>query len=447
MKQLFSTFCKFLPRAFFGAKFFPFVFITLLLFSCKENSSVVGLDVQPAADLLNVKEMDTLSIISSTQRDDSILTDEVRLSLLGSYNDPLLGKASSSIYTQLLPANLNPDFGSSPIVDSVVLSLTYDPAYYGKLDQQTIHVYEIGESFYYDSSYFSSQNLTVLPTDLTGTGLQYTPKPTDSVVVGGLKKIPQLRIKLSNGFGQTLLGAGGSATYSTDLQFLQFLKGIYIKTDNAFASGQGGIFSFNLTSTSTALTVYYQNSTNDSLEYSFIIKNACARFTHFDHDYTGTDVASQLANPSLGQQKCYIQSMAGLRTKVLFPYLNDLKKLKPIAINKAELIVKVDASQTIEYAALTNLAIVFIDDVGKSNFVTDYIVGNGYATESYNATTSEYRFILTRHIQEIINSEKANNGFYIIPAGTATNANRCVIGGPENTALKMDFIITYTQLN
>jgi len=126
-----------LPIDWKGAKYFLILLVSIAvsITSCDE-SSVVGLDVQPVNDLLNVDYQDSTTLVTKTVSVDSLRTDETLLitanALLGTYLDPVFGKTFASLYTQLrLPTN-NPLFGTNPLIDSVILSLVYDPAYFGK---------------------------------------------------------------------------------------------------------------------------------------------------------------------------------------------------------------------------------------------------------------------------------------------------------------------------
>ena len=87
--------------------------------------------------------------------EDSIISDNASNVLLGSYNDPLFGEFSSSFYTQLRLAGVDPNFGdpSSIVIDSFVLGWsTSDIMGNGR---QTFEVYELNESLSIDSTYYS----------------------------------------------------------------------------------------------------------------------------------------------------------------------------------------------------------------------------------------------------------------------------------------------------
>src|SRR5438552_2722389 len=87
-----------------GTKFFLFLSVAISLSSCDE-SSVIGLDVQPPGDLLNVGWKDTTTIVTHTVTGDSLITDETLIAtgeaLIGKYIDPVFGTCTGSMYTQV----------------------------------------------------------------------------------------------------------------------------------------------------------------------------------------------------------------------------------------------------------------------------------------------------------------------------------------------------------
>ena len=137
-----------------GTKFFFILSlgVSISFTSCNE-SSVVGLDVQPSNDLLNVGFEDTTSINTRTVKGDSLITDETLISsgnvLIGKYIDPVFGTSIASIYTQLrLPTNIvATSFGTAPVCDSIIISLIYEGTAYGKKDKklQKLNVYQLSE--------------------------------------------------------------------------------------------------------------------------------------------------------------------------------------------------------------------------------------------------------------------------------------------------------------
>ena len=152
---------------------FLFVIATATLISCKKKEYQLGSDVIDQETLLEGTSVDTFDINSYTILEDSIISDNASNVLLGSYNDPLFGEFSSSFYTQLRLAGVDPNFGdpSSIVIDSFVLGLEY-LGYYGELDEQTFEVYELNESLSIDSTYYSfntigHNGINLVPTEFS----------------------------------------------------------------------------------------------------------------------------------------------------------------------------------------------------------------------------------------------------------------------------------------
>ncbi|MES2138423.1 MAG: DUF4270 domain-containing protein [Bacteroidota bacterium] len=446
-----------------GAKFFLIllVSISISLTSCDE-SSVVGLDVQPANDLLGVDYQDTTTLITKTVSVDSLRTDETLIitadALLGIYQDPIFGKTTSSLYTQLrLPTN-NPVFGTNPLIDSVILSLVYDPAYYGKKQrvEQKVNVYEVAEDIKGENSYYSNNTLTVNTLDLAN-NYGFIPEPSKSVTILNELLKPQLRIPINATFGQTILSNQTTANLASNTAFQSFMKGFYITTENTVGlnSSEGNILHFKMADAQTKLTLYYHNDTDDSLKYDLGL-GSVARFSHFTHDYsTGIDanLATQLSispPPPAQNDVVFIQSMAGVKATIELPYLMNWINAGDIAINKAELVIKVDPTSTYmldTFAAPTKLVLFGINDDGSNYVLPDANEGDNYFGGTYNSTTHEYRFNIARYIQQVLAGKRKNNGLHLLAGSGAINANRVVIGGGGSTgAYRMKLNIGYTKL-
>lgn len=435
-----------------GTNFFLVIGTALVLSfsSCKEGS-VVGLGALPADDLLNIGFVDTASIISYTVQEDSLRASQTRISLFGSYNDPVFGESRASIYTQFrFPANvsLNP-FGNDLAFDSLVVTLPYAAFYYGTLQSQTLEVYRINEDLSTDSTYYSNKSFAVSTLLATQT---FTPQPTTAITIGGTALAPHLRIKLDPTFGQQLLtDASTSMTNSDDL--LAAYKGLYIKaTTTGQASGEGAILYFDLLNFLARATMYYRDSVSfgaasDTLSYSFEINSSCARVTQVSHDYSAaTAINTQLSDSTLGQNVIYLQDPAGLKTRIFFPFINNFINSGKVAINKAELVFKVEQTvNATNYPSHENLALGEIDSLGRIFFMKDYIEDpNRFGGDRVN---QEYTFNIARYIQELLDGKK-QYGLYLLGGdGNIITANRTAIGGPKNITYPMKLRLTYTKIN
>ncbi len=447
-----------------GANFFLIVLagISVCLSSCNE-SSVIGLNVQPVNDLLNVAYIDTTTLFTKTVKADSLRTDQALIftaeALLGKYQDPVFGEATASVYTQLGLTTLAPLFGASPLIDSVILSLVYDPAYYGKKKraEQRVNVHFLSEDINIATNHYSNNTLTIYSEDIA-TNHKFIPRPTDSISIDNLMLKPQLRIPLDKNFGQSMLDNPGNLASNSVFQTI--VKGLYITTENTtgLVNGEGNILHFKLADAQSKLTLFYHSNSIDSLQFNpkkySLGLGSVGRFSHFSHDYSAVDagLAAQLGvNPPVQNDVVFIQSMAGLKTKIELPYIMNWVKSGEIAVNKAELVIKVDMAATYQldtFAAPTQLILFGINDDGTNYVLPDYAEGTNYFGGIYNSTTHEYRFNIARYIQQVLTGKRKNNGLSLLASNGALNANRVVIGGGGGgTSYQMKLNMICTKLH
>lgn len=448
-----------------GAKFFliPFIGLTVAVSSCNKSSEL-GLEVQPVGSQLNVGWSDSTTLITRTVREDSLHTDASVIitadALIGTYNDPVFGRASAMLYTQMrLPTN-GPTFGVNPVCDSVVLSLVYDPTWYGKKERQTqvMSVYMLSQDISTTSDYYSNYTLAKNMNDLAG-NYHFLPRPQDSVTILGEVLKPQLRVPLENDFGQTILNNQGTGVLANSTVFQSFSKGLYITAENTppYASGEGSILHFKMADAATKITIYYHNSNatnNDSLKYEIELSSV-ARFSAFTHDYSGANAYLQQqigATPPDNDTAIFIQSLSGVKGKIDLPFLKNWNDHGRIAINKAELVIKIDTTalyQLDTFPAPSGLALFGITAGTNANYVVPdaYDVNEVYGG-SYDNATKSYTFNIERYIQQVLNGTRDNTGLYLAATGGAVNANRVVVGGARSSGYrKMKLNITYTKLH
>jgi hypothetical protein len=451
---LFNKVVKNLPLHVPGANFFLIALIGITTFtqSCNK-STTIGLDVQPNNVRLNVNYIDTTTLVTKTvldggSRTDANVTELISSDvLIGTYIDPVFGKTSASLFTQIRLNTYSPDFGSNPQIDSVILSLTYDTAYYGQRPcaKQNINVHRVMDNFNASGAYYSYDSLSVASTDLASNFL-FTPSPADSA---------QLRIPLSANFGQDILSHQPNLSDSTSFQ--NYLNGLYITTQNTTGlnSGEGNILRFIMDDINTKLTLYYHNDASlakSSLSFDFSF-NSVARFSKFKHSYTSIDpdLAAQLNGTAPAQNSvAFLQAMAGTGVKVEMPYLMQWLHEGKIGINQAELVITIDTSGAYPSSIFSpppGLVIYGIDNTGSIYSIPDANEGSSYYGGIYKPLTNEYSFNIARYIQQVLDGKLPNNGMYLTVAYDFINPNRVVVfGGLQGNSYRMKLNITRTKL-
>ena len=429
------------PKA-FARKISGILLLTSLFsfnWGCKQPD--LGLEVQNPSDAVNLLRKDDFSIRTSIEREDSVKTDELSLNLLGAYNDPFLGSMKAGFYSQLRPTASNIDFGENFVIDSLVLVLPFR-GFYGDLTKlsglQKFAVYRVNEDFTLANSYYSNDTLSIDPTPIGQTDY-IVPLLSDSAIVSGKKETPQLRIKLQNSLGQEIHD-NPSSLIDGDA-FVQFFKGIYVisQTRNTFA-GEGAILDFSLSS-GARIDLFYKNALNDSLRVSFAVNENCARFTRFNHTYSNL-IETLLATPTLAGEETYVQTMAGLRTRIDMPDLKSWQAGRKILVNEARIFVPVDIDKTGIYAPNPLLNLITKGADGSLQTTPDLIIGDSWSGGYYDAVKHEYIFNVSRYIQGIFNDLLEDRGLFIQSTGSGISSFRVPLKGgvSENRPVRVELL-------
>ncbi len=456
----FCIFHRVLSRQFDGTKFFLIAAIVLLA-SCKKESEL-GSDIQPEGDLIDLQYSDSLSLFSFTVKEDSLRSDEPGIVQIGNTNDPIFGETKASLFTQVvIPGNLlDINFGTGAVLDSCALNLAYDFEYYGDTaDAMAFNVYQVTENMYFDSTYYSNQVKECYPTYASRVSVgdtTFAPRPHRKTIVGNDTIAPVLRIPINMNFAEQIFSQGNTPNLASTANFVQYMKGLYITAENTGL--KGSLLRFNLKDTSTKFIFYYHNA-SDTTTFSFIVNNSTAHFSHYEHDYSSITMGSlpnQLASPSPNAyDEVYVSGAAGVKTKILFPYLNDLKNLGySIAINKAELVFKADATTATTdgdiFPINKQLYVVSIDSTGRQILLPDMFESASYFGGAANTVTNEYRINIARYFQQLMEGSKENNGLFLKEFDPNGQGRRVVLGSgnpsPSNT-YKMYLHLVYTRIN
>lgn len=437
-------------RSFMTAIFLLGVFFSLS--SCKKDRKV-GLEIQPEDELLEGDGVIYSDIRMKTIEEDSVRTSGLSKNILGEMNDPVLGITQSAIYSQFSLTANNVSFEDDSVwVDSVVLVLKYDD-YYGYTQNQSFAVYEITQSdFHTDSSYYTFSNLSVdAANDLIEPGFSTVAiRPEDDVIVGGDTLSPQLRLRLKNSIGESILYADENTQLLNDDVFLDFFHGLYITPiNNNFSGESGGLFYFDLEDANqiSGMYIYYSEQVDgDTIPKIFQLRNdGDAHFHSVTHPYTSAPVGAMLDDETAGNSSAFIQSLAGLKIEISFPELDQLKDSANIAINRAELILPVAYFQGSNFFPNQTLIARDLDDEGNEGILMDQTISI-IAGQTYDDENANYTIVLTRHVQQVLRGEISNNPIRIVTSSAAVTGNKVEINGKNAFAREQPkLVISYTK--
>jgi len=418
---------------------------TFLLFltgmsSCKKKDNSMGLNNLNSEDLLNSAQVDTFTLTTFTILDDSVITKDPAYSVLGKYHDPKFGMVDASFYTQLRISGANPNFGdiSTITIDSVILGLEYD-GYYGDFDPFTIEVNRLTSSLYEDSMYYAFSELDASSKNLVMPGYEtITPNPEGITVIGEDTVDTQLRIRLRNSLGTTLINeaVNGTAFASVDA-FLEYFKGIRIRCTNPNpSSGNGGIYYFNINDPLSKLTIYYTQESTQK-RYDLVINSACVDFNHVEIDNTGKPVQNVISDTLSGQTEFYAQAFKS-RAVVQIPGLSNIPK--KAVIHKAELYLPVQYQTGSFYGPGFEVSVATRPEDNPDEFVSIGVFG------TYIDYQKHFKIDLRSYVQSVATGFFPNSELIVSPRYFITSADRIVFNGPNTTNKKKpQLIVTYTE--
>lgn len=459
---------------------FIFAAFACVITSCNETVPVGSTILPPGNDPDN-RFSDTTTIHSFTVSDDSLRSDRLFLSQLGYTEDPVFGttKASmlSSFSVPTLPlSSAVSDTIGGYFLDSVILSLVINDLYGDTTAPMNFTVYKLPTLFNTDEIFYSNQNL---PQGMVEVGRveNFTPSRAElydeDTVLTDLKA--QLRIKLNPFFGQSLINVLKSDISRNNDLFRTFLPGLVIVPDE----DPGSIIEVDVLTTSTPdnisialedsrIHLYVKNSLDSNLIAIYPATILNLGINKYEHDFQSTNVETALlSNNPDGDAVNYIQGLAGVKTRVEFPYLSSYGE--QAAIIKAELVITQipDGDEDVftppeRLFLLKTSADSLVENISDlTNFPPAHYDGFGETVTLDNGMeVFQYRINISDHLQSILDGTESGDGMFITVYGaqdlSLVNLNasdlipdRIVIGGGTNTndGYQMRLDLTYTVLD
>lgn len=405
-----------------------FLLIALLSVSCKKKENLIGINNIDQNDLLNSGGEDTFSLITYTFEEDSVLTTNNLVTLLGSYNDPTFGTVNAEIFTQLHIQSNAPNFGdlSTIAIDSFVLGLVYT-GHYGKVGNQTIEVFEIDDAngIHEDSNYYQFSSVSSDQSDnWVAAGQEVLNMNPDLTTIIDEVEVPtQLRIHLDTNKARTFMEDAASipASFASTDAFSEYFKGLHIRTANGTqASGQGGVFYFNLKAASSKMTMYYTQA-GVQKTYDFYINSETTHFNKVDMNNSGKRVQDVIDNTLLGQTEFYAQAFRS-RAAIEMPTITNIPS--NAVVHSAVMSLSVSHQTGVEYEPAGAVRILRENPASPGTYI---IIGDAV----YSSVSKEYSFDLRFHVQRVISGELENTPIIVAPLIYTGSADRIIFNGPE----------------
>lgn len=431
--------------------------VAILFSACKKlnESTDLGGGLIPPVD--NINTFDTSISVLTFNDTLKFKYDSIRLGtseeyFLGKINsDPFLGKTDARLFLELKPAAYPNVFANKPdslFIDSVVLILDYVETYGDSITPQSINVYEIDQSsnFKPDSAYLIRVN-NFTYSNLLGTKTVIPERLKDSVKVYGDTTSHQLRIRLTDQFGQRLLNYDTSSNlltgaYANDSVFRSKFKGFALQS----MSTGNALMGFGLEGGGTKLAIYYRydkwsnNVPNEDTTVTYFtfktgsslgLNSAAANYVI--RDYSGTPAQATWDNLTVADNTLYLQNTPGTYASIKIP---DLNLVNNRVIHRAELYM--EQIYDISDSTYRSPDFLYLDAVDPSiatdpkmfrtipydlrpgeNSALDYNafgVSPVISTDLFGNKIRTWKFNLTRYVQHILTNTQSLYELRLFPA-------------------------------
>ena len=426
--------------------------------SCKKIPNHIGDSLQPNSSFIKVAFSDSQDIKAEAERIDSLSTKSATLSLVGDLNDPIFGNSNLSFYTQIGLTSNSLQWGEGATTDSIVLQIIYSGYYGDTLTPLTLKVYEVTKDLP-DTTIYSNETFEY-SNELAN--YTFSPKPkTYSNIDDDSLNAAVIRIPIYNTLGEKFIT--DEDYFSSNKVFMNYFKGLYVACEPT--NGTGSICYFNLLNTKSYLRIYYHND-YDTTFYDFNVSDKYIRFNHFEHNYNSAQAPISFDDTT--SQYSYVQSTAGVRTRLQFPNLAQwAKDIKSnILINEAKLIltgangmINGVNNDTEMFSQPAQLVVVKANKNDSYSLLPDQLVGTSYFNGMYDEKNDQVWFRISEHIQDLVLAAKRTEtdptyeledyGLFIYTYSGAFNAKRWVFNGPNSpdTANRVKLEIIYSTID
>jgi hypothetical protein len=418
------------------------IWLSFSLSSCEENPTIIGSNLLPSSDFVNIKSTDTIGVSAYTQFIKSVITNNLTYSYLGKTYDPYFGETKTDFVCQLRLLQKWP--GGGPFsVDSVTLTFTIQGAK-GIIDTDFVHkikLYEITEQLNSSTKYYSDNDPHV-GNEIGTFDLPVIPKDS----------IQTITITLPVAFGEYLMRDTIKLTQEDDANdFRSFFKGLYVTLDDP---PNPLMMALQFTSSATTgeifypyVTVYYHSfKSGNSLTFDFVMNANSVRYNRYIRT-PSTDATRKIKhiNDGIKDSMIYLQAFNGVYPRIKIPGLAYFKNnMTRISINKASLSFSVFLDSS-NFTATTLPSLImmkyFVTDTSQY-IVPDYYVSSSFYGGSFSTSSLTYSFNIASFVQQYI---EGNISEPVIEMYFPTGEYKNVILKANNSYKPAKFEFVYTR--
>lgn len=365
--------------------------------------------------------------------------------LLGLERSNHLGESKATLVGQVLPTQLNIDFGDNPVLDSVNMNFALRGAYGDTSVPMDVSIYEHDRVFSLDSIYYSSHRPA--KGKLLGELRQKRVRPGTETTFNGNLAPPTLTIPLDRDYFRDNFIDKGDGTFDAFTGFRSFID--YFPGIVAEVSAGDALLSTDLSSPFSSLRIHYHNDDDTTwLDLNFRQDKTVfpIHFSVFEHDYQNALVDLDDQDTLRGEKQTYVQSMGGVTTALkIDPSRMDSLQEEGLIVNYAFLEMPTAVGTGEGLAPSQNLEILQLEGRGLGSRTLDFRGDGGDgALQLGRLRQNQYRFDLTRHLFSTLNSGE-NPTLAVVPQSRTTTANRTILRGGKGSGERAHVVIYYTQ--
>ena len=362
---------------------------------------------------------------------------------LGAFTEGQFGMQKSAYVTQVRLSKYAPDFGTNPVVDSVVLEIkpqydattktvtTTDVTHGGQAAKQALTKYEAVK--YGNPAATMNIDVHEIATDLGAVGtekLSNSPVATSGLPLGTkvfsgnvyavsinktsdntalLTREAGVRIQLDKDYFKTKIAdKGGASELSNETNFINYFKGLKISVR------ENDGYLINFAPNEVTMTMYYRAG-GKSNTFSFDLGSSNVHFSKISYTRSSTfNTVMANINSTNGDPLLYMQGMGGpgAGIKLNGAGISDLKRLykeRGAAILSAKIRLYTDTNTWNN--SYTKPVGFLVRKQGETDFITDLktMLGNSnyslVKAYSTNSNPSYYDIDITKTIKDIVEKE------------------------------------------
>lgn len=464
--------------------FFMLISGAAITIACESEADELGLQFFQAGNAQGTET--TYEIIAFNADHNNVIeadNDKLTEATLGAFDEPNFGMQKSSYVTQVRLSSYDPDFGTNPKVDSVVLQIkplyytasdsvktatyedyihpdnvaakkvvtTYPIKKYGKAKRNfTINVNEVDDFLDSPQTNFKSDKQVTIGKLLgsrTFDGYLRAIKITkDSDNSELFSRDAGLRINLDKDYIETkIINKKGSFELKDAASFIRYFKGIRISV----AENDGYIFNFNPNEITAVIYYKHDNSSTDNSKvnatYSLDLGVSNAHFNQIQYSRPNAfDNAMTSSNQNTGDPIIYMQGMGGPGVEIKIPKteidkLKTLYNTQKIGILSAKIRLYSSESWNNKYYAKPS-AFVVLDKEKTSTTTTTYSFLKDLTTflnsgvyKMVNAVDLDknpayYEISITQTLKDIIEKEATSEKSITLDVGDFQRGNTGYLG-------------------